>query len=1229
MTRDEIRNVLGCWYHKTLFQPLLPNDHVSDTVPGAAEGNRLPWEGEREGSSGSYRLYGGLAPAAALWQGFFAPEQTELFTETKPQETVLYTLGLDAEGRYLAGSFRFAFFPWAIAQLAATEDESQTPVLDPESCRELNRELDSELALAAPVFTVDMIIALTQSLDRLLFGELNSRFDREWYQVSEDAEPLVDPQLDKPILHELRQAAGRFGPRDPLLDFVGGVEKLDSQEQADLSKVSFWKQHLAPLDYPLVQWPAAQDLNLSQQWIVNRSAKPSARGDISTFQAPTGSGREKVIANILANQILRRAELLSTLAKPSDAFTMRRFLYPPNDNSGNFYVPILELVNGQMLLTAEETTVLRDFCDGLNNANQVDRTHSHSDSFDLRIFKEVYFTEVGRKVHGDQAWGLGAFYVDSIEGLQSLVKELLPAMSPRAACWSKIADREERLLSWEEAKMRFQRLQDKLRKKQDSLQEIFKASEECAAIEIEKETVQQRIRDMEAELERLRSAREGGERDLQTALEHLEGREADELAARDDMRGLAKFLYLFFKIGKYHRQLQNIQAHIESDRAAVAAHEEQLQQLNRRERDWQIKIEMLRKQLELKDRMLDERRPAVELMRAALGSNYADHHFYRGLDSEATQVACPWMDHEFAGLRERLFKAALDLQKSFVVHANEVSQNLRRLQLVLQGEFGREDREDALPSLLHTLQLIIPLTAMPLEFMSRLMQAGRKAENGTIVLLDAERNRPEDITGALWRANKTLAFGDLLQLARRKAPLSPLDEALCRSFGLPDIFAQPAYSAADYLLGAETQVFALGKTTVPFLLRLRESQQEPLFALDNQLCWYNKLAGTPLAPVTQPTDFLESSGWLDIGGICEPESLFVPIQADLLSDLLAAYLETHDQLPDLGIACFFPSVLEGFHAYTAKNWHKADTPFRAHHTAESLTRWVDEHTFLLHTWDGRVRDEVVFLTGADSDTPNHLLDLFISSVRPLHSLLNTARRRLLILGDPSVWASRPPLDRLFAALNDRSTPAGLGTKTLVFIRAGRSEKDEQGLMIGKSDTRLSEEGAAELQALANIAERYPQTDRYYSSSLIRGRETLPLLFPGKRIGFEHSNFNEVDLGAWESRALDSPEAQAFIQSWQDGEDLGPSYESKAALLARCQAAVDDLLNELERLSKKSATVVTHRVWLRTYFLSLAENAGTYPADLTFRHGGGFKAEFHRVGKAWKVGRIELLDDSLE
>ncbi len=1202
MTKEEIRNVLGYWYHKELYKPLPPEPDFAGT---------FPWEdSEPDSTPVTYHLSGGRAVVKDLQDFFGQSRSSDLFFLDRDQETVFYTLSLDQQGRYVKDSFRLSYFCWAISRVQGEEEPSLNPAL----CEELNIELDEELRQANPSFTDDIIHALTNSIAQLLYGERTLPADLNAFSLTTNF-----PE-DSLLLTELRQAAGRITARDQVMDYAAGL--TEEPKLANLHDADIWKQYLKPEDYPLTQWPDAEDLNLSQQWVVNRVTDPGARGKIMAFHAPSRTGRDKIITDIVADSIYKKAELLAALAKPSDAFTMRRFAFPPNDFSGNFYVPLLELSNQQVQITADNRAVLEIMLHILTDRDQADRQAAHTDAFDASEAKELYFTKFAGQYLDSDAWGLSAVILAKDQDLKRLVEGLLPLMSPQASGWQNLSTTEERLLSWDEAKNRFFRAKDKVEKKLENLATTYAASEEAAAIEVEKEEISLRIETMRIESQKTSRELAAVESEIRTARLHLDGREDDLRHLHKEMRGFGRILFKLFRVGKYAPEVRVLEQQIAESREELRRRENRQQEVSRENRDQRLKLELLEKQLEIKEQQLLERRPATDLMKAALGRNYADHWFYKSLESEETQAACPWMDFEFASLRERLLKASFDLLKSFVIHASEVSQNLNRLDLLLKGSYTEEDVEYALPSLLHTLQLIVPVTLIPQDYMRELMKHGRKAENGTLIILDPERSEPAELVGPIWRSNKTITLGDHLQLARRKTPDIRFLHVLARNFRLPEVYSHPDYSAADFLQGTQEWVFQLDGQTTPFPMTGRRFLTEPLWSLDNELSWGGRLYGTAQESVTMERSFLNSSSWLEIGGECSPESLFVPLQADLLTDQIATYVERHKALPEISIVCYFPSVYQGFCDYVAEVWQKEDSVFLLHFSAEEISHWLQEHVFLLSQWDGRVREEVVFLTGGAEDTPLETMDRFTLSAKPLHTLFNTVSGRLEIIGDPAVWANRPPLDKIYNSLNRDNTPQGLYRKTVVFIRAGRTAEDRED-MISDTDSHLSEEGEEELR----LKGPYPETAAYYTSGLVRAKESLRILFPNVHLKLERADFNEAQLRDWVKEDYDPVEAKAFIQCWYAGDDLGEEVETYKHLLKRCQDAVNTLLMELERVGSASATVVTHKLWLRTYFMNLQDHAEHYDPYISFNHGEGFRVEYHKVGKQWKPGKVDLIPGS--
>ena len=87
------------------------------------------------------------------------------------------------------------------------------------------------------------------------------------------------------------------------------------------------------------------------------------------------------------------------------------------------------------------------------------------------------------------------------------------------------------------------------------------------------------------------------------------------------------------------------------------------------------------------------------------------------------------------------------------------------------------------------------------------------------------------------------------------------------------------------------------------------------------------------------------------------------------------------------------------------------------------------------------------------------------------------------------------------------------------IRHGRTQANEEGLYVGRTDLPLSPGGLNALLALREGG-GYPTAGRFFTSPLTRCRQTLEVLYPGCRqeVG---EGLAECDFGRWEGRSAAS------------------------------------------------------------------------------------------------------------
>lgn len=148
------------------------------------------------------------------------------------------------------------------------------------------------------------------------------------------------------------------------------------------------------------------------------------------------------------------------------------------------------------------------------------------------------------------------------------------------------------------------------------------------------------------------------------------------------------------------------------------------------------------------------------------------------------------------------------------------------------------------------------------------------------------------------------------------------------------------------------------------------------------------------------------------------------------------------------------------------------------------------------------------------------------------------------------------------------------TYKIHLIRHGRTPANEQGLYIGRTDLPLSPDGLQELLRMKEVY-TYPEAARFFSSPLMRCRQTLSVLYPGCTPEIV-DGLAECDFGEWEGRSIaELKHNEAFLR-WVSGEEtVIPGGEDAATFQKRVMAAFEGLVQELLRSGETEAVVCTH------------------------------------------------------
>ena len=147
------------------------------------------------------------------------------------------------------------------------------------------------------------------------------------------------------------------------------------------------------------------------------------------------------------------------------------------------------------------------------------------------------------------------------------------------------------------------------------------------------------------------------------------------------------------------------------------------------------------------------------------------------------------------------------------------------------------------------------------------------------------------------------------------------------------------------------------------------------------------------------------------------------------------------------------------------------------------------------------------------------------------------------------------------------------TRQILLLRHGRTRANEEHLYCGSTDWPLSEEGRKCLTQKRGVYGT--EWESFYTSGLIRTKETQEILFGEQKAAKEEPNLREMDFGAFEGKSYEMLRANPAYQEWISGDNerkICPGGESGDQMKERVLSALDRIL---QRDPAKRIVIVTH------------------------------------------------------
>lgn len=190
------------------------------------------------------------------------------------------------------------------------------------------------------------------------------------------------------------------------------------------------------------------------------------------------------------------------------------------------------------------------------------------------------------------------------------------------------------------------------------------------------------------------------------------------------------------------------------------------------------------------------------------------------------------------------------------------------------------------------------------------------------------------------------------------------------------------------------------------------------------------------------------------------------------------------------------------------------------------------------------------------------------------------------------------------------------------IRHGRTDANDQGIYIGRTDYPLSEKGIAELASKQDEFV-YPRVAKVYSSPLRRCIETAEILYPDVELCCV-DELIEMDLGTFDGKSADElvdlPEFKEWLKGGTDCRP--PEGESVTDVQLRIFQALRIIISDMMQNDLRHCAVITHGGIIKNVIAGFGIPK-VPPQELNAEFGEGY--DIMVTASLWqRSGAVELL-----
>lgn len=725
---------------------------------------------------------------------------------------------------------------------------------------------------------------------------------------------------------------------------------------------------------PKGRWPGDDEhsMSLMQQFAINCINEQLHDTGLYSVNGPPGTGKTTMLRDLVANNIVKRAEVLATLPSSHAAFA-GELTAVINDDTKTIKTLLPALTGFEMVVASSNNAAVENITKELPQAKTLGEHYSSAG----------YLTAVAQKLAAHHDEQNDKTYVSPVE----------------ESCWGLIA------AALGNSKNR-SRLGERI---------FFKPIDRCDANSTAERSIIQHYRTLIPALKQLADGRDT-EQDFRFAQHEFSAAlEAVERAFKDieQLQQLSKYKEKVDLFEAQHTAAQRTHARAEARYARYKA---------RRVGLWPLTAYLKHRKLLQRTKASVERSSATLRMKAL---QLAQHQkAYDAADSVCRPLyqrynnivlPTPSLDLEQPEIQRITFGHCIELNrvraqltlKAFALHQawlvavyadsrNQLWHTLNALMPMLQGGVAHYDAAKALWQMLF---MIIPVISSTFASFANQFNALKENDLGWLFIDEAGQATPQQAVGALWRAKRAVVVGDPLQVEPVFTVPTCLVSAMAEhTFGKEAFKWSPATTSVQTI--ADTaNAFGTYQIASPQWvgspLRVHRRCLEPMFSIANTIAYNGKMIH---GQSHLPND-IGNSSWKNISGEVEGHH-FVPRQAEFILRRLEEHYQKHQCLPALYIISPFKDVAMGI-----RKMLREGLPAEMFGGRSKQQAWLKQRIGTVHTFQGKEEDTVILVLGLSNEAPG-AANWAASKPNLLNVALTRAKKSIYVIGDPDIWANK-------------------------------------------------------------------------------------------------------------------------------------------------------------------------------------------------------------------------------